>query len=166
MGMNFSELPPDCQWALRELFEARGGEEPAENSEQLRRHLETCARCQRARDWDDLLGAAMTELPFPPVPLGLEERVRSRLARPRRWRYAAVGIAAALLAAAGLILGTWRPWREPQPVAVTPDPPGANGPNGMNEAAALFATPLVHPLDVLDQQQDALFVALDQMKKE
>ena len=105
-----------CDWealealALGELDEARAKEVSA--------HAASCASCKRELAWLRTERELVARRESEPVPAALWEKIDARIApRPgRRWAW--VGGAVAIAAAAALLIV----WRQPQPVAThTPD---------------------------------------------
>lgn len=103
----------DCTNARLLLPFQRAGELDAAENAALMAHLDSCPDCaalaESERRLDDALCCAMQRVP---VPAGLQQRIRTRLAqakRPRPWAWAAA--AAALLLAAGL--GGYFYWPRP-----------------------------------------------------
>jgi hypothetical protein len=103
--------------------------------------------------------------PFPPVPVSLKWRVRGMLRRRRVLRRLAVGTAAAVLLAAGVL--AWHllsgPSAGPVPVAPRGSSPAA-WVEELEESAVLVAAPPVDGLDVLARQQAAFVTLLQQLE--
>lgn len=93
-----------CETARAHAGEARRGRLGDSEAEELAVHFETCATCRAQHLRDSALDAALARLPRPPAPAALSARLRDLAeARPRRLRRR-VGVAAALVAAAALVL--------------------------------------------------------------
>jgi len=97
--------------ALGELDEARAKEVSA--------HAAGCATCKRELAWLRTEHELVTRRENEPVPAALWEKIDARIAPRKGRRWAWVGGAVAIAAAAALLIV----WRQPQPVAVrvTPD---------------------------------------------
>lgn len=80
------------------------GELDAATAAAVAAHLEACPGCRVQAEGERALRARLRALPAPPLPDGLEARVRSRLRRPSN---AAVLVRWALPVAATLVLGAW-----------------------------------------------------------
>lgn len=108
-------LPPDCQRARYEFFESTRG---TPLSPEVERHLETCSGCSLLAGQAQTLIAEVQTSASEPMPLGMQERVLSRLrddlseaaASPRRersigwWPKVGFGLATTMAAAAVLFL--------------------------------------------------------------
>src|SRR5262245_35301788 len=95
---------PECEWAQRELFEARPGR-PV--SDRLQSHLAGCPRCRNAQEFDSRFAGVLRAAPGPATPINLESRVR-RLRRRRKILQGAVAVAAAVLIGIAT-LAIWSP---------------------------------------------------------
>jgi anti-sigma factor RsiW len=163
--MRPDELPPDCEWALKVLFEARCGQAAPETAERLRAHLEACPRCRQAQAWDERLSEALGKARLPPTPSGLEQRVRRWVGRRRTLRQASLATAAATLVAVGVLL-----WRLGSGVPPTPELVQRPAPRAveddLRDAVFLISSPPVDRLEVLGRQQAAYVRVLEQFERE
>ncbi len=103
------EPAPECGWALEILLEGRERLADPETARRLHAHLEGCADCRRVQTAERRLAQALAAGPLPPTPADFHERVRALVRRhSRNRRLLIVGIAAAVVAAAGLLVALAR----------------------------------------------------------
>jgi anti-sigma factor RsiW len=99
------EPAPECGWALEIILDDRERLADPETARRVRAHLEGCPDCRRIEACERRLAQALAKGPLPPTPADFHQRVK-QLVRRRRLarRLALTGVAAALLAAAGVLL--------------------------------------------------------------
>ena len=93
-----------CEDASRMISRLADGELSPAETEALNRHLASCAACRRESEATRRLDAALRDLPPPPVPEGMAERLRQAMAErvANRHAHAASPIFPALALAAAL----------------------------------------------------------------
>ncbi len=72
---------PNCEKYKDWLDEYLDGVLPEEKAEELKQHLATCAECRLTLEHLQLIASALKELPVPPTPAELRQRVQEKLTR-------------------------------------------------------------------------------------
>jgi hypothetical protein len=162
--MKRPEQSPECAWVGEALFELSDAAPDAPAAERLRRHLESCADCRAARDWDERMKVTLTGARVPLTPAHLPARVRGLLRRKRLARRGILAaLAASVLIAAGLILANLQGRTAGQ---VTPPSPPAQAaftlPADVQEGLSRAALPPVDPLLVISRESQACVAALEE----
>ena len=92
-----------CEDASRMISRLADGELSPSETEALRRHLASCPACRRESEVTRRLDAALRDLPPPPVPEGMAERLRRGVAERTAKRHVSAAPAFRVLALAAAL---------------------------------------------------------------